>query len=75
MTTKRSLVICENETDSSKKIKLEHKLMSVTISSKQPEIDIDDHEIQKFLLILNLLLEAELNRKTLKIGKTEYLIS
>ena len=66
MTTKRSLVICENETDFSKKIKLEHKLMSVTISNKQPEIDIDDHEIQKFLLILNLLLEAELNKENVE---------
>ena len=42
-----------------KKIKLEHKLISVTISNKHPEIDIDDHEIQKILLIFNLLLEAE----------------
>ena len=42
-----------------KKIKQEHKLISVTISNKSPEIDIDDHEIQKILLIFNLLLEAE----------------
>ena len=42
-----------------KKIKLEHKLISVTISNKHPEIDIDDHEIQKILLIFNLLFEAE----------------
>ena len=40
--------------------------MSVTISNKQPEIDIDDHEIQKFLLILNLLLEAELNKENVE---------
>ena len=31
----------------------------VTISNKHPEIDIDDHEIQKFLLIFNLSIEAE----------------
>ena len=31
----------------------------VTISNKHPEIDIDDHEIQNFLLIFNLLIEAE----------------
>ena len=42
-----------------KNIKLEHKLISVTISNKHPEIDIDDHEIQSFLLIFNLLIEAE----------------
>ena len=49
----------------SKKIKLEHKLISVTIGNKHPEIDIDDHEIQTFLLIFNLLLEAELNKDSL----------
>ena len=63
MTSERSLVISENETYFSKKIKLEHKLISVTINNKHPEIDIDDHEIQKFLLIFNLLLEAELNKE------------
>ena len=63
MTSERSLVIPENETYFSKKIKLEHNLISVTINSKHPEIDIDDHEIQKFLLIFNLLLEAELNKE------------
>ena len=49
----------------SEKIKLEHKLISVTIGNKHPEIDIDDHEIQRFLLIFNLLLEAELNKDSL----------
>ena len=49
----------------SKKIKLEHKLILVTIGNKHPEIDIDDHEIQTFLLIFNLLLEAELNKDSL----------
>ena len=66
MTSKRSLVIPENETDFSKKIKLEHKLISVTVSNKHSEIDIDDHEIQKFLLILNLLLDAELNNENVE---------
>ena len=47
----------EKEIDLSK---LEHKLTSVTIKDKHPEIDIDDHEIQFFfLLIFNLLIEAE----------------
>ena len=49
----------EVETDLPKKIKLEHKLILVTISNKHSEIDINDHEIQKFLLIFNLLIEAE----------------
>ena len=46
------------------KIKLEHKLISVTISNKHPEIDIDDHEIQKFLLILNLLIKPESDKSS-----------
>ena len=49
----------EEETDLSKKIKLEQKLLLVAISNKHSEIDINDHEIQKFLLIFNLLIEAE----------------
>ena len=36
----------------------------VTISNKHPEIDIDDHEIQKFLLIFNSLIEAESDKIT-----------
>ena len=66
MASKRSLVLSENETDFSKKIKLEHKLISVTVSNKHPEIDIDYHEIQKFLSILNLLLKAELNKENVE---------
>ena len=49
----------KQETDLWKKIKLEHKLILVTISNKHPGIDIDDHEIQSFLLVFNLLIEAE----------------
>ena len=44
MTSKRLLNTSEEETDFSKKIKLDHKLILVTISSKHPEIDIDNHE-------------------------------
>ena len=75
MASKRSLNISENETDFSKKIQLEHKLISVTIRNKHPEINIDDHEIRKFLLVFNLLMEAELNKENTKVAKTEYLIS
>ena len=52
----------EEEADLSKKIKLEHKLISVAISNKHLEIDISDHEIQNFLLIFNLLIETELDK-------------
>ena len=64
-----------------KKIKLEHKLISVRISNKHPEIDIVDHEIQRFvsieavLIVFNLLIEAESDLlKIVKIVKTEYQI-
>ena len=63
--SKRALDISENETQFSKKIKLEYKLILVTFSNKHPKIDIDDHEMQKFLLIFNLLLETELNKDSL----------
>ena len=33
-----------------------------TISNKHSEIDIHDHEIQRFLLIFSLLIEAESNK-------------
>ena len=42
----------------SKKIKLEHNLISKNITKNHPEIDISDHEIQMFLLIFNLLIES-----------------
>ena len=59
MASKRILNSTKEETHLSKKIKLKLKLISVTISKKHPEIDINDHEIQKILLIFNLLIEAE----------------
>ena len=46
LASKRYLNISENEKDFSKKVKLEHKLISVTISNKNLEINIDEHEIQ-----------------------------
>ena len=36
----------------------------VTISNKHPEIDVDDHEIQKCLLIFNLSIEAESDKSS-----------
>ena len=49
----------------SKKIKLEQKLISESISKNYPDIDITDHEVNKFLLIFNLLLETSLNEERL----------
>ena len=69
--SKKALDIPENETEFSKKTKLGHKLISVTISNKHPEIDIDDHQIQNFLLIFNLLLQAELNKDNLNIDSED----
>ena len=47
----------EEETDLSKrtKKKLEHNLISVTISNKHPEIDINDYEIQRFFISIQLI--------------------
>ena len=47
-----------------KKIKLEHKLISEKISKNHPDIDVHEHEIYKFLLIFNEILETSLNDAT-----------
>ena len=60
MSTKRDLDNSDNEPFSAKKIKLEHKLISQKISKNYPDIDISDHEVSKFLLIFNTLLENSL---------------
>ena len=49
----------ETNLSTTTKKKYQNKLISVAIGNKHPEIDINDHEIQNFLLIFNLLLEAE----------------
>ena len=36
----------------------------IAISNKRPEIDIDDQEIQKFLLIFNLLIELKSDKSS-----------
>ena len=63
MSSKRLLDNSEEEetnlSTKKKKKKYQNKLISVAIGNKHPEIDINDHEIQNFLLIFNLLLEAE----------------
>ena len=55
----------ENPETISKKIKLEQQLISESISKNYPDIDITDHEVNKFLLIFNLLLETSLNEERL----------
>ena len=47
-----------------KKIKLEHKLISEKISKNHPDIDLHEHEIYKFLLIFNEILETSLSNAT-----------
>ena len=47
-----------------KKIKLEHKLISEKISKNHPDIDVHEHEIYKFLLVFNEILETSLNDAT-----------
>ena len=59
MSTERLLDNSEGEGTDLYKKELEHKLISVTISNKYLETDINEHDIQKFLLIFNLLIEAE----------------
>lgn len=59
MASKWLLDNLSENTSLSKGIKLEQKQISVTISNKHPEIDIDNHEIEKVLLIFNLLIEVE----------------
>ena len=74
MASKWLLDNLSEETGLSKGTKLEQKQISVTISNKHPEIDIDDHEIQKVLLIFNLLIEVETNKVLIKTLKMEHQI-
>ena len=55
----------------SEKNKLEQKLISESISKNYPDIDITDHEVNKFLLIFNFLLETSLNEERLLETKTQ----
>ena len=70
MPSKRSRKQETSETIS-KKIKLEQKLISKSISKNYPDIDIADHKVDKFLLVFNLLLETSLNEERLLEVKTQ----
>ena len=54
----------DNMSSLAKKIKLEHKSLSEKISKNHPDIDVHEHEIYKFLLIFNEILETSLNNAT-----------
>ena len=47
-----------SKTNLRKKIKIEHDAISEKIVEKHPTINIDEHEMEKSLLIFHLLLEA-----------------
>ena len=59
-----SLKDSNNISSLAEKIKLEHKLISEKISKNHPDIDVHQHEIYKFLLIFNEILETSLNDAT-----------
>ena len=60
----RSLKDSNNVSSLAKKIKLEHKLISEKISKNHPDIDVHEHEVYKFLLVFNEILETSLNDAT-----------
>ena len=65
MASKRSMKEDTVE-DLSKKIKLEQKMILYNIVKEYPNIDIEDHEIKKFILIFHILLKTLLNNDKLK---------
>ena len=56
--SKRLTELSKEKTNLRKKIKMEHDAISEKIAEKYPTINIDEHEIENFLLIFHLLLEA-----------------
>ena len=71
MNSKRDIDKLDNGASMVKKIKLEHKLISEKIYKNHPDINISEHEIHKFLLILSLLLETSLNKDKINSTDTE----
>ena len=59
-----SLKDSNNKSPLVKKIKLEHKLISEKNSKNHLDIHVHGHEIYKFLLICNEILEISLNDAT-----------
>ena len=71
MDSKRDLDSLDKEPFLAKKIKLEHELISEKINKNHPDINIPEHEIDKFLLIFNLLLETSLSKDETEVTDAE----
>ena len=71
MDSKRDLDSLDKEPFLAKKIKLEHKLISEKINKNHPDINIPEHEIDKFLLIFSLLLETSLSKDETEVTDAE----
>ena len=55
---KRLLDLSNEESELRKKIKLENEIILDKIKDINEEIDISEHEVEKFLLIFHLLMET-----------------
>lgn len=65
MTQKRSLSLSEDDTEIYtflKKVKVEHETINDILKKKHPEIDIEKHELYKFLTIFNALSRIQSRR-------------
>ena len=71
MDSKRDLDSLDKEPFLAKKIKLEHRLISEKINKNYPDINIPEHEIDKFLLIFSLLLETSLSKDETEVTDAE----
>lgn len=63
MTQKRAHSLSKNDSEVVeflKKVKVEQENISNIIKKKHSEIDIEEHELNKFLTILNTVLESNL---------------
>ena len=64
MAEKRHLSLSSKDTKAIhflKKLKVEQENISRYIKKKHPEIDIETHEINKFLTIFNAIIDSDLN--------------
>ena len=63
MSLKRSLSLSEDDAEVYsflKRVKVEHQTINAIIKAKHPEIDIEEHELYKFLTIFNALIESNI---------------
>ena len=62
MSLKRSLSLSEDDAEVYsflKRVKVEHQTINANLKAK-PEIDIEEHELYKFLTIFNALIESNI---------------